>query len=132
MAAIDDLDREVRRLRKRANELENTPARRAESELAELIGNNDETPTQRRGFAACLKSKAALSARQLREAPSQLESTGLPGSRKPSGGPTVRFRATISAQLFREFEESDANRERKQRRLLNIKVRADRHMEEAF
>ena len=57
MAAIDDLDREVRRLRKRANELENTQARRAESELAELIGNNDETPTQRRGFARALKAR---------------------------------------------------------------------------
>ncbi len=69
MDDVNELRQELRKLQRKIDRIENRPARRAESELAELIGNNDETPTQRRGFAAaCAESKADLAVRQLHEA----------------------------------------------------------------
>jgi hypothetical protein len=102
---VNELRQELRKLQRKIDRIENRPARRAESELAELIGNNDETPTQRRGFAAaCAESKADLAAQQLRAARRQLESNGLPQDQQA-------FRRAYSAipgdqlsELFREFE----------------------------
>jgi len=105
---VNELRQELRKLQRKIDRIENRPARRAESELAELIGNNDETPTQRRGFAAaCAESKADLAVRQLHEARAQLKDN--PGCIETAGGQQA-FRRAFSAisgdrlsALFREF-----------------------------
>jgi hypothetical protein len=104
MATIDDLDREVRRLRKRVNELENAPAAREASVRDAIIGE-PERPDHLRGFAAaCADSRADVAAAQLLEARRQLEINGLPQNE-------TAFRRVFSAvpgdqlsALFREFQ----------------------------
>lgn len=64
MATIDDLDREVRRLRKRINELENAPAAREQREVNQLLGEDASDRPNAGGFArAAADSRAAARAR---------------------------------------------------------------------
>ena len=74
MATIDDLDREVHRLRRRVNELENGPAKRERAEREALVGQNEDDRLRHGGgFArACQESRANLVREELDEAIEQL------------------------------------------------------------
>jgi hypothetical protein len=58
MATLNDLESEVRRLRRRLNELEGAPAAREQRELDQLLGTGEGWAPAHGGFAAaCEESR---------------------------------------------------------------------------